>query len=87
MISVFGIIMNVQMANGVKQHTGTTLNMMNKLINPQTASELPARLIKPLREILYSGLHWIFIVALLLVILSFCINWLDKPASPSEREA
>ncbi|KZL39212.1 MDR family MFS transporter [Secundilactobacillus collinoides] len=87
MISVFGIIMNVQMANGVKQHTGTTLNMMNKLINPQTASELPARLIRPLREILYSGLHWIFIVALLLVILSFCINWLDKPVATSEREA
>ncbi|KRL76303.1 MDR family MFS transporter [Secundilactobacillus paracollinoides] len=87
MISVFGIIMNVQMANGVHHHPGTTLNMMNKLINPQTASELPAHLIKPLREILYSGLHWIFIVALLLVVLSFCVNGLDRPKTTSERQA
>lgn len=81
MISIFGIIMNLRMAHGVAHHQGTTLEMMNKLINPQTASNLPAQLLKPLRSILYDGLHWIFMVALLLILFSYVINWLDRSKS------
>lgn len=82
MISVFGIIMNVQMAKGVALHKGTNLEMMNRLINPQTAKTLGSHLLIPLRQILYSGLHWIFIVALGLVVLSYVINQLDRPHKP-----
>ncbi|GAW98600.1 MDR family MFS transporter [Secundilactobacillus mixtipabuli] len=82
MISVFGIIMNVQMAKGVAAHKGTNLEMMNRLINPQTAKTLGSHLLIPLRQILYSGLHWIFIVALGLVVLSYVINQLDRPHKP-----
>ncbi|GAX06284.1 major facilitator superfamily transporter [Secundilactobacillus pentosiphilus] len=82
MISVFGIIMNVQMANGVAAHKGTTMAMMNRLINPQTAKTLGNGLLKPLRQVLYSGLHWVFIVALGLVILSYLINQLDRRNKP-----
>lgn len=82
MISVFGIIMNVKMAGGVAAHKGTNLGMMNRLINPQTAKDLSSSLLKPLRQILYSGLHWIFIVALGLVILSYLINQLDRLDKP-----
>lgn len=82
MISVFGIIMNVNMASGVAAHKGTNLAMMNRLINPQTAKTLGNHLLKPLRQILYSGLHWIFIVALGLVILSYLINQLDRRNKP-----
>lgn len=77
MISVFGIIMNISMVHGVKTHPGTTMNMMNQLINPETAKHLEPALLKPLREILYSGLHSIFLVALGLIILSYLINGLD----------
>ncbi len=70
--------MNVQMARGVTRHAGTTLDMMNKLINPQTATELPAKLLAPLREILYSGLHWIFIIGVGLILLAYVINGLDR---------
>lgn len=78
MIAVFGIVMNVQMARGVTRHAGTTLDMMNKLINPQTATELPTKLLAPLREILYSGLHWIFIIGVGLILLAYVINGLDR---------
>lgn len=48
MVSLFGIIMNVEMARGVAQHTKTTMAMMNQLINPQTAKDLPQALLPTL---------------------------------------
>ncbi|MTV83061.1 MDR family MFS transporter [Secundilactobacillus folii] len=87
MISVFGIIMNVRMAHGVATHKGTTMAMMNQLINPQTAKHLAPSLLKPLRAILYNGLHWIFMVALLLIILSYLINWLDRSSGQARPKA
>lgn len=78
MISVFGIIMNVVMARGVTTHSQVTLGMMNRLINPQTAQDLPRHLLPTLRGILYQGLHVIFIAAVLLIVVSFMVNFLDR---------
>ncbi|TGD17470.1 DHA2 family efflux MFS transporter permease subunit [Levilactobacillus suantsaiihabitans] len=78
MVSIFGIIMNLEMARGVASHPGTNLAMMNKLINPQTAKELPAHLLPTLHGILYQGLHVIFIGGVLLIIISFLVNFFDR---------
>lgn len=78
MISVFGIIMNLAMARGVATHKGTSLTMMNQLINPQTAKSLPSDLLPTLHGILYQGLHVIFIAAVILIVISFMVNFLDR---------
>jgi len=78
MVSIFGIILNIGMQHGLKSHPGTTLSMMNKLINPKTADQLPKNLLPDLRQVLYTGLHWVYIIGIIFVILSFFINGLDK---------
>ncbi|MFD1455848.1 MDR family MFS transporter [Levilactobacillus lanxiensis] len=78
MVSVFGIIMNLEMARGVASHPGTTMGMMNKLINPQTAKALPAHLLPTLHGILYQGLHVIFIAGAILILVSFAVNFFDR---------
>lgn len=78
MVSLFGIIMNVEMARGVAQHPKTTMAMMNQLINPQTAKDLPQALLPTLHGILYQGLHVIFIAGAGLIVISFMVNWLDR---------
>lgn len=78
MVSIFGIIMNLEMARGVASHPGTSMAMMNKLINPQTAKELPAHLLPTLHGILYQGLHVIFIGGALLIVISFLVNFFDR---------
>ncbi|WP_137626971.1 MDR family MFS transporter [Lactiplantibacillus pingfangensis] len=78
MISIFGIALNVGMNQGIAKHEGTTMAMMNKLINPQTATELPTKLLPTLRGILYTGLHWVYLIGLALIILAFIVNSLDR---------
>ena len=83
MVSILGIIMNVAMARGVASHAGTSMAMMNKLINPQTAKALPAHLLPTLHGILYQGLHLIFIAGALLIVLSFVVNVFDRRETQS----
>ncbi|MCT3398143.1 MDR family MFS transporter [Lentilactobacillus hilgardii] len=78
MISVFGIVMNMTMLRGVRQTDGATLKMMDKLINPQTANELSGAILPKLRMILYSSLHNVFVVGLILILTAYAINWFDR---------
>lgn len=77
MVSVFGIVLNKSMENGISHNNNISMSMMNKLIDPQTASELPHKLLPELREVLFSGLHNIYIVGLILIILTLVINLLE----------
>lgn len=79
MISVFGIVMNSTMAGGVSKHHGTSMRLMDQLINPQTAVGINKHLLPVLRNILYTAIHHVFEVALLLVIAAFVVNYFDKP--------
>ncbi len=78
MISIFGIALNVGMNQGIQSHAGTNMAMMNKLINPQTATSLPKHLLPTLHNILYTGLHWVYWIGLALVVLAFIVNSLDR---------
>lgn len=77
MVSIFGIILNTGMQQSLQHHPGTSMAMMNRLINPQTASGLPTRLLPALRQVLYNGLHWVYLIGFLIVVLTFVINRLD----------
>lgn len=78
MISVFGIVMNMTMLRGGRQTEGTSLKMMDKLINPQTANELSTNVLPKLRNILYQSLHNVFVVALILILIAYAANFIDR---------
>ncbi|WP_236632721.1 MDR family MFS transporter [Bifidobacterium xylocopae] len=78
MISVFGIVMNVVMARGVAGTPGLTATMMDRMINPETAGQLPARFLEPARGIVYDGLRAIFIVGLVILLAGLAFNLTDR---------
>lgn len=78
MISIFGIVLNVVTAHGVAAQPGLTNDMMNRMINPQTAGQVPTEYLEPAREIVYQGLHCIFLVGLVLLVTAFIINLFDR---------
>ncbi|GKQ42472.1 MFS transporter [Companilactobacillus sp. RD055328] len=77
MVSVFGIVLNQKMISGVAANDKYTMDMMNKLIDPQTATSLPQELLPGLRKILFEGLHNIYIVGLILIILTLVLNLME----------
>ncbi|AEV95449.1 MDR family MFS transporter [Pediococcus claussenii] len=78
MMSIFGIIMNSSMNSGVAQNSRYNMGMMNKLINPQTAKELPSDLLGGLRLILYSALHNIYLSGFILILIALVVNIFDR---------
>lgn len=78
MISIFGIVLNMVTARGVASHPGLTANMMNRMINPQTADQVPVQYLGQARMIVYQGLHCIFLVGLGLLLVAFAVNLLDR---------
>ncbi|WP_125588150.1 MFS transporter [Companilactobacillus jidongensis] len=74
MVSIFGIMLNVGIQHGISTHQGTNLTMVNQLINPKTAAGLSADDLPVLRQVLYGGLHWIYLLGLMVIILAILIN-------------
>lgn len=68
MVSVFGIIMNSEIAQHLKTLAVKDPDIMNKLINPQTARLIDASLRTSLRTVLFSGLHTVYTSGVLLLI-------------------
>jgi fucose permease len=78
MVSLYGVVLNLRMAQGVAAHANIKASMLNQLINPQTAVNLPKKLLPVLHEILYSGLHNIYFFSVLIVVAGLIINALDR---------
>lgn len=75
MASIFGIIMNRALYQGVLQSGGKiTMKMMNKLSDAANVSSLPSHLIPAMRVILHNGLQHIMLLALILMLISLCVN-------------
>ncbi|WP_125709653.1 MDR family MFS transporter [Companilactobacillus zhongbaensis] len=74
MVSVDGIILNTALANGAANNKNITVDMMNKLIDPQTANQLPAELMPKMRQILFSGLHNIYVAGAILLVIALLLN-------------
>jgi hypothetical protein len=78
--SIFGIILNHALKNGVIQSGGRiTMQMMNKLSDATNIGGLPQNLIPQMRAILFNGLHNIMVLSLGLMLISLAINvWAQK---------
>lgn len=83
MVSLYGVVLNLRMAQGVAAHANIKASMLNQLINPQTAVNLPKKLLPVLHEILYSGLHNIYFFSVLIVVAGLIINALDRQSKSS----
>ena len=87
MVAVFGLLIN-----GVTQRELNATNLtndadiMNKLVNPQTAKNIASELITPLRKILYEGLHQVYFVGLLLVVVAFALTFVVREKRDRIRE-
>ncbi|MGV0167043.1 MDR family MFS transporter [Furfurilactobacillus sp. WILCCON 0119] len=80
MLAVYGIVMNTTLAHGAETHAHVSVGMLNDLINPQTARDLPAHLLPTLRQIMSQGVHNVFWVALGLVVVALLANIIfDRP--------
>ena len=74
MAAVYGVILNQELFKGVQAaHGDITMRMLNKLSNAETASQLPTRLITPMRRILYLGYRNIVIAAVILIVISLVV--------------
>ena len=71
MVSVFGLILNtITRTELAKASLTDDPDIMNKVVNPQTAKLLPENLLLPLREILHQGLWGIYVAGVALVLLA-----------------
>ncbi|MDR0899332.1 MAG: DHA2 family efflux MFS transporter permease subunit [Lactobacillaceae bacterium] len=74
MTSVYGVLLNISMMGQIAKNKGLKFNELNKLVDPKTAKSLPMSHIQPLRDIMAFGLHNIFWVAAILVLVAIIIN-------------
>ncbi|MFC6323078.1 MDR family MFS transporter [Companilactobacillus baiquanensis] len=74
MVSICGVVLNTALAKGAAENKKITVDMMNQLIDPQTASQLPVELLPKMRQILFSGLHNIYIASIILLFIALVIN-------------
>ena len=84
MVSIFGIIFNMTVANVHRYGKGLTTDMLNTLVNPQTAGQLPHQALAPLREALFAAFRGVFISCAVIVILGFVINLFDAKRKPAK---
>lgn len=77
MVSICGVVLNTALAKGAAENKNITVDMMNQLIDPQTASQLPVELLPKMRQILFSGLHNIYVASIILLIIAVAINALE----------
>lgn len=76
MSAIFGAILSLSTAQQVGGRITST--MINRLTDARTAKTLPTDLLPQLRQILFSGLHMIMVIGLILVLVAIVINLLRK---------
>ena len=75
MSSIYGVILNNALNKGVAESNGqVTIEALNKLSNSQSVGELPTNLFPMMRQIMYSGLHNIMLIAVALLTIALVFN-------------
>lgn len=89
LVSIYGIVMNRALNQGTMTHKNVTMEQLNQLIDPLKAQSLPEKMLPTLRNILYQGLHHIYIVAAVVIALAIVLNVIDqvKSRSTEQKEA
>ncbi|MFC6316261.1 MDR family MFS transporter [Lapidilactobacillus achengensis] len=75
MMSVFGIIQNTLFARGIQGHFQLKMSMLNKLINPETATQIQSNLLPQLRTILLQAMHGVYITGVILAVIAILVNF------------
>lgn len=75
MAAIYGVIMNMALANGVANNKGITMSMMNKLSDAKSAASLPSNLLPTMRQIFYTGLRGIMLCSTILLVVSIWLNF------------
>ncbi|MHA8137951.1 MDR family MFS transporter [Lactobacillaceae bacterium Scapto_B20] len=76
--TIFGIFMSTSLRVGTLQISGTSMKLLNKLMNPVYADNLSPKLVVHLKTILFDALHNVFLVGMFVVIISLLINLMAK---------
>ena len=76
MSAIYGVIMNLTMAHGIRQSGGKiTMKMMNKVSDAESVHELPQKYLPLMRQILHASLHNIYLVASIFLVVGILYNW------------
>lgn len=77
-VAILGTVFNSVINHLFRVQTNPAVNSesLNKLISPTTASNLAASLLKPLRSVLYNGLHTVFLALFVCSIAAFLLYFL-----------
>lgn len=86
LVSIYGIVMNRALNRGTMTHENVTIEQLNQLIDPLKAQGLPAKSLPTLRQILYQGLHHIYIVAAIIIAVAIVCNVFDQIRSSRQVE-
>ncbi|MHC5229470.1 MDR family MFS transporter [Enterococcus sp. LJL99] len=79
MVSIFGVILNTVTKNSLANSSlEVDSDILNQLVNPHTANTIAPELLTPLRGFLYNGLHMVYLVGLILVIVAILLNLVYK---------
>ena len=73
MVSVYGLVLNMNMNRAMQHYEAVDHRLINQFMNVQTTHEMNKDLIQPLREIVYSGLHHIYLTGLGVIIVAFVL--------------
>ena len=75
MAAVYGVIMNMELARGVRENHGITMSMLNKLSDASSAKSLPQHLLPTMRNIFHLGLQEIMWCATALLVVALLLNF------------
>ncbi len=80
MVSIFGVILNNHLNNEIAANSdlGLKREMIDQLSNRETLAQLATDLVEPLREILYKGLHSVYFVGVILLVIAIILNQFQK---------
>ncbi|WP_314067102.1 MDR family MFS transporter [uncultured Vagococcus sp.] len=80
MVSIFGVILNNHLNNEIAANVdlGLKREMIDQLSNRETLAQLATDLVGPLREILYKGLHSVYFVGVILLVVAIILNQFQK---------
>lgn len=85
MVSIFGIVFNMYVAKGLKGHSNLTQAMMNKVVNSADAKKMDPTLLAPLQNILFSALKGVFYASLVVIVIAFFVNLMNRSKKDLEH--
>lgn len=75
-IAILGTFFNTKVSSqlSTKSESDLSIDQLNQLINPETAKSLSETSVLSLREVLVTGIHHIFIILAVLIIINLLLN-------------